>query len=81
MAFIRVIQEDEAEGALAREYAAGLRRAGRVFNVVKIQGLRPRALRASIGMYAQVMHGESELSRAERELIAVVVSQANDCHY
>jgi AhpD family alkylhydroperoxidase len=27
------------------------------------------------------MFGPSELSRADRELLAVVVSVANDCHY
>jgi AhpD family alkylhydroperoxidase len=27
------------------------------------------------------MFAPSELSRAERELLAVVVSRANDCHY
>jgi len=27
------------------------------------------------------MFGDSPLSRAHREMIAVVTSQANDCHY
>jgi AhpD family alkylhydroperoxidase len=27
------------------------------------------------------MHGPSPLSRAQREMLAVVVSRANDCHY
>ena len=81
MAYIRVIQENEAEGALERIYRAATDRAGKVYNVVKIQGLSPRALRASVSLYTAIMLGDSELSRAEREMLAVVVSQANDCHY
>jgi alkylhydroperoxidase family enzyme len=81
VAFIRVIGEGEATGPLRREYDAALERAGKVFNVVKIQGVRPRVLRSGIGLYSQIMHGDSELTRAEREMVAVVVSQVNDCHY
>ena len=32
-------------------------------------------------LYRAIMFGESALTRAERELLAVVVSCANDCHY
>lgn len=81
MAWIRTIEPGEAEGALAREYNAALKRAGKVFNVVKIQGLRPKVLRASMGLYGAIMYGESALTRAEREFLAVVTSQENDCHY
>jgi alkylhydroperoxidase family enzyme len=52
-----------------------------VFNIVKAMSLNPRVLRAAMGLYREVMFGPSELSRAERELLAVVVSRANDCHY
>ena len=34
-----------------------------------------------LGLYREVMFGRSELSRADREFLAVVVSRANDCHY
>jgi alkylhydroperoxidase family enzyme len=81
MAFIRVINQDDADGDLGREYAKALKRAGRIYNVIKIQGLRPAALRDSVRLYIDVMHGPGELTRAEREMIAVVVSAANACHY
>lgn len=81
MAYIRIIDEDEAAGPLAREYEAAVRRAGKVFNVVKIQSLNPRALQRSTELYATLMHGPSPLSRAEREMLAVVVSRLNDCFY
>lgn len=81
MAFIKIFDEDEATGPLAREYEGALKRAGKVFNILKIQSQSPAALRSSVALYLAVMHGDSALSRAERELLAVAVSQFNDCHY
>ncbi|GBC82970.1 hypothetical protein HRbin10_02108 [bacterium HR10] len=81
MAWIRIIEEDEATGLLAREYEAARRRAGKVFNIVKVQSLNPAALRAGVQLYLTVMYGESKLSRAERELVATVTSWANRCFY
>jgi len=78
---IRLVGVEEAAGALRREYDAAVGRAGKVFNIVRAMSLRPPVLSASMELYREVMHGESELSRAERELLAVVVSAANDCHY
>ena len=56
-------------------------RAGKVFNIVKAMGLRPAVLRRSISLYRAIMFGSSRLTRAERELLATVVSRTNDCHY
>jgi uncharacterized peroxidase-related enzyme len=79
--FLRLIDEGEATGEVAAHYAAATERAGKVFNIVKAMSLRPGVLDASIGLYREIMFGPSPLSRAERELIAVVVSAANDCYY
>ena len=78
---IRLIHEDEATGALAEQYRAAIGRAGKVFNIVKAMCHRPAVLERSMELYKEVMFGPSELSRAERELLAVVVSRANECHY
>jgi alkylhydroperoxidase family enzyme len=78
---IRLIEVDEATGALAEEYAAAIKRAGKVFNIVKAMCLNPGVLERSMALYKAIMFGPSELSRVERELLAVVVSTANDCHY
>jgi alkylhydroperoxidase family enzyme len=43
--------------------------------------LRPGVLRRSMQLYRAAMFGPSGLSRIERELLAVTVSRANDCHY
>lgn len=81
MAWIKVIAPDEATGALEQQYDAAIQRAGRVFNVVSIQSLNPRALEASMRLYLTLMFGPSGLSRAQREMIAVVVSKTNECFY
>ncbi len=78
---LRLIEEGEATGALKVQYEAAIARAGKVFNIVKAMSLNPETLRASMELYRAVMFGRSELSRPERELLAVVVSRANDCHY
>ena len=78
---LRLIEEGEATGALKAEYDAAIGRAGKVFNIVKAMSLNAGTLRASMDLYGAIMFGPSELSRAERELLAVVVSRTNDCHY
>ena len=34
-----------------------------------------------MSLYIALMFGESPLTRAQRELLAVVVSRSNDCRY
>lgn len=81
MAYLRLIDVDEATGLLHEEYGAAIGRAGKVFNIVRAMSLRPGVLRASMQLYREIMFGPSGLSRQERELLAVVVSRENDCHY
>jgi alkylhydroperoxidase family enzyme len=81
VAHLRLTDIDEATGLLKEEYDAAVGRAGKVFNIVKAMSLRPGVLRRSIELYREVMFGPSGLSRRERELLATVVSRANECHY
>jgi len=81
MFWIRTVSDAEAQGALKKHYRAALKRAGRVFHVIRAMSLNPESLRASISFYRETMFGDSPLSRAERELVATVVSRANDCFY
>ena len=82
MAWIETVSPGEATGTLKRLYEAAVERAGRVFNVIRLQSPRPHVLRASVQLYTQIMHSpDSALSRAEREMIAVAVSKANGCVY
>ena len=80
--WIRWVFNEEATGLLKKEYNAAIKRAGKIWNVVRIMSLRPKALQASMRLYGAVVHTSSELlGRPEREMIAVVVSQTNHCHY
>ena len=81
MAFNGIIESDQADGDLKEIYNQAEERAGRVYNILKIMSRSPRALKASMELYSATMFGPSELSRAQREMLAVVVSAANQCHY
>lgn len=82
MAWIRTVAPADAVGLLKHLYDGAVKRAGRVFNIVRLQSPRPRVLRATTQLYIEIMMSpDSELSRAHREMIATVVSRANACHY
>jgi len=81
MPWIKVIEPEDATGDLKREYDDASKRAGKVFNILKVQSLNPGALRASMQLYQATMFSPSGLSRAEREMLATVVSWANRCFY
>lgn len=82
MAWIETVSPERATGLLKRLYDESIRRAGKVFNIVRIQSRRPRVLRNSTLLYSEIMlSAESGLSRIQREMIATVVSHANGCHY
>lgn len=81
MAWIEMIEPAPARGKLQEEFERAVRRAGKVFNILKIQSLNADTLHASMQMYLAAMYGASGLSRAERELLATVVSWTNHCFY
>ncbi len=81
MAYIQKIDVEQAEGALKRIYDAGIKRAGKVYEILKIMSLNPKALNTSMRLYSTLMQDEGPLPPATREMIAVVVSRENRCHY
>ena len=81
MAWIKMIEETEATGKLKEIYDSQIRQAGALANILKIHSLAPENLSAHLGLYLAVMHAPGELSRIRREMIAVVVSSVNGCHY
>jgi uncharacterized peroxidase-related enzyme len=54
---------------------------GLVPNVLKSYAFDEKKLRAFTEMYNDLMLGESQLTKLEREMIAVVVSSVNHCFY
>ncbi len=81
MPYIHSVSDADASGDAKRELELAAKRAGRVWNIVRIMTPNPAVLRASMDLYKAIMYGESPLSRAQRELLAVVVSRRNDCVY
>lgn len=54
---------------------------GRVDHIMAIHSLNPRGLAAHHTLYESAMAGTPSLRKVERELIALVVSLENHCHY
>ena len=53
----------------------------RVDHIMSVHSLNPRGLDAHHRLYTSAMAGTSSLRKVERELIALVVSLENHCHY
>ena len=81
MAWIKVIDESEATDALRKAFKQVTGSCKRVANILKVHSVHPEALSTHLALYLELMFAKSELTRAERELLAVAVSVANDCHY
>lgn len=81
MPWIKQISIEEATGLLKAQFDAALKRAGRVWHIVHIMSLNPKAMRDSISFYSTIMMGESPLTRVQREMLATVVSFENHCYY
>ncbi len=81
MPYIEKLGPENADPIARREYDKAMRRAGRIWNIVSIMSPNGAVMRDSMRLYGSTMFGESPLSRAQREMIAVVTSQLNACEY
>ncbi|TYB31904.1 MAG: peroxidase-related enzyme [Candidatus Mcinerneyibacterium aminivorans] len=81
MAWIKMIDEDKAEGVLKEYYENIKDSRGKLANIHKIHSLNPESLKNHMDLYLNIMFNKSGLKREEREMIAVVVSSANKCPY
>ena len=81
-AWIHIIPESEAEGELKALYEQEFDNEKQgTDNILAVHSLNPPTLRAHADLYHTVMHAKSPLRRSEREMVAVVVSVINRCHY
>ena len=81
MPWIKQVPVEKARGHLKKQFDAALKRAGRVWNIVHIMSLNSRALETSIAFYQAILFGKSPLTRAQREMLATVVSYELHCFY
>ena len=79
--WLRVPAEDDVPPAARELWDKPLEKLGFVPNVLRVMSLRPEHLVAWWGYIQELMTGESGLTKAQREMIAVVVSVENQCHY
>ncbi|RMH46701.1 MAG: peroxidase [Gammaproteobacteria bacterium] len=81
MAYIETIEPEQAQGELKAIYDQVIQQRGKVAEVLKLHSLNPKSLQNHLDLYMTIMFGRSPLKRAVREMIAVVVSAANQCEY
>jgi uncharacterized peroxidase-related enzyme len=81
VSWLRVPDEPDLPADVQALFEAPRARLGFVPNVLRLYALRPSHLLLWDAHYNDLMKGDSGLSKAEREMIAVVVSVANECRY
>ena len=81
MAWIKMIPEDEAENELKSWYDKLREPWGGVDNILRIHSINTPTLKGHYELYSSATKGSKDLSRKRREMIAVVVSTVNQCHY
>lgn len=74
-------QVDPLPEATAKYFAICEEKLGMVPNVLRAYAFDIAKLDAFTAMYNDLMLGDSGLTKLEREMIAVVVSATNRCHY
>tara|TARA_B110000008_G_C16820863_1_gene504625 strand:+ start:119 stop:373 length:255 start_codon:yes stop_codon:yes gene_type:complete len=84
MAWIEIVPDEEwaedetLEGLYDRVVDKS---SGRIDYIMSVHSLNPRGLAAHDAIYRSAMAGTGSLRKVERELIALVVSLENECHY
>ena len=81
LSWLRVPAEEEAPAGVQEMYDKANEKLGFIPNVLRVYALRPRHLELWNAFYDDLMRGDSTLTRPQREMIAVVVSTVNRCHY
>ena len=81
MAWIPVIPEDKAERGLKDWYDKLREPWGGVDNILRIHSINTPTLKGHYELYRSAMKGSRDLTHKQREMIAVVVSTVNQCHY
>jgi uncharacterized peroxidase-related enzyme len=78
---LRLPPESSLSAPIKAVFDKCIEKLGFVPNVLRAYTLRPKKFEPFRAYNNELMLGESRLSKLEREMIAVVVSCANHCHY
>ncbi len=80
MAHLEYRDDDPTFARVAASYRRRRRVEG-LANILRIHGHNPAVFEAHVALYEKLMFGPSPLRRRQREMLAVVVSAGNGCHY
>lgn len=78
---IQIIPPANANDELKKIYEGLIHQRGKIAEIHKALSLNPEAIVKHMDLYMTVMFGASSLKRVQREMMAVVVSTVNNCHY
>ena len=82
MSWIETVDDGSWDGELALLRGRVVDpKTGRVDHIMAVQSLNPRSLAAHDTLYRSAMRGTATLRKIDREMIALVVSTINECHY
>jgi len=82
MAWIRTIDDSSADERLSSAYRGTKDpETGNVDNILRAHSLHPEGLEGHVALYRAVMRGTPGLPEVDREMLALVVSGINRCHY
>jgi len=76
-----MVSDDDAQGDLCAFFDAARGPDGALDEIMRVHSLHPAGFRAHDELYRAVMRDSSRLRKVDRELIALVVSRVNECHY
>ena len=81
MTWIPIIQEDKADPQLKNWFNKLRQPWGGIDNIMKIRSPNVDSLKEHYELYISAMKGTNDLSYKQREMIGVLVSNVNQCHY
>ena len=81
MAHIEAIPYEESTGELKAIYDSLIATRGKLAEVHTIQSLNPATIVSHMNLYKDILFGQSPLKRYQWEMMAVIVSAANQCDY
>jgi len=81
--WIAYVEDDEAEGPLAELYERARKASARgiVPDMIKVLSIRPQVAIAKEGLRRALIGNASSLGSRRADMISVVVSGLNDCHF
>ncbi|MEE8348073.1 MAG: carboxymuconolactone decarboxylase family protein [Acidobacteriota bacterium] len=81
IAWVATVPLDKATGYVKNLYEGFRKQRGWIPNILRSTTIRPDLTRGWVPLFNTLMYGPSGLTRAQKEMIAVVVSAGNQCHY